>query len=93
MLRRKKPSPESKQKADYENLGKMLANIYETGYIDHNKAYKMSFLKGLASGLGGVIGATIVVGLLLWFLSFFQNIRFLDRVYDNLNSSLDSRSR
>ena len=65
MKKNQKPA----KKADYEQLGKMLQNIYESGYIDRNQLYKTSFLKGVVTGLGGVIGATIVVGLLLWMLS------------------------
>lgn len=93
MLNRKKADPAKARQVDHEQLGKMLTNIYETGYINRNQAYKMSFIKGLLSGLGGVLGATIVLGLIIWILSFFQNVPLLDRVYDNINSSLDSRRR
>ncbi len=77
------------KKADYEQLGKMLESIYESGYIDKNQFYKMSFLKGVVTGLGGVIGATIVVGLLLWILSAlsFTPLRPLsERIQDTVNS-------
>lgn len=50
----------------------MLANIYESGYIDKNQMYKTSFVKGVVTGLGGVVGATIVVALLLWVLSLLN---------------------
>ncbi len=83
--------PQSKSKTDYEHLGKMLSEIYESGYIDHHRAYKTSFIKGMMSGLGGVIGATIVLALLLWLLSLFQEIPlvgpFLDSVQDTLKSA------
>lgn len=59
---------------EYEQLGRVVANIYETGYLDRNQTYKMSFVKGLLGGVGGVIGATIVIGLVLWFLSLFKQI-------------------
>ena len=65
MKQKQKP----KTKADYEKLGKMLQSIYESGYIDRNQLYKMSFLKGLFTGLGGVIGATVLLAALLWILS------------------------
>ena len=56
---------DQQKKSDYENLGKMLVSIYETGYLDAKQSYKQAFFKGLASGLSGVIGATIIVALLI----------------------------
>ncbi len=86
-----KPKQPSK-KQDYEALGKMLVNIYETGYIDRNQAYKMSFLKGLVSGLGGVIGATLLVGLLLWGFSLFDDVPLVGRFFDNLENTVKTHT-
>lgn len=86
-----KKSQKPKSKPDYEQLGRMLENIYDSGYIDKNRALKMSFMKGVAAGLGGVIGATVVVALLLWTLTFFDQVPFLgplsQRVQDTVESS------
>lgn len=71
----------------------MIKNIYESGYLDRNSAYKMSFIKGVAGGLGGVIGATIVVALLLWILSAFQDIPLLGRFVDNLQQSVQTEPK
>ena len=73
---------------DYERLGRMLISIYETGYMSHKKLYKMSFIKGLVTGLGTVIGATIIVGLLLWFLSFFENVPLVGRITENVRHTV-----
>lgn len=77
---RKKPvkAKTSPSKNDYEDLGRMLATLYETGYVDRTRFYKMTFIKGVLQGFGGVIGATILVALLLWFLTFFDNIPVID---------------
>ena len=85
MKKTKKPSKE----VSAEQLGKMLQNIYETGYIDRNQFYKMSFIKGVVTGLGGVVGATIVVGLLVWLLSIlnYTPLRPLtERIEDTVKS-------
>lgn len=76
---------------EYEALGKMLSNIYDSGYIDHGTSYKQSFLKGLASGFGGVIGATIVVGLLLWILSAFKQVPLVGPFVDTFRSSVQQK--
>jgi hypothetical protein len=75
----------------YEEIGRMLENIYESGYIDHNKAYKMSFIKGLVGGVGGVIGATVVISLLLWVLSLFHYVPFVNRITDNVQDTVEQR--
>ncbi len=71
-------------KKDFEQLGQMLVNIYESGYIDRNQSYKMTFIKGVLGGLGGVIGATVVVALLLWFLSLFHHVWFVKGITDQV---------
>ena len=86
-----KDKPKNQKKPDYEQLGKMLQNIYDSGYIDKNAAYKMSFLKGIAAGFGGVIGATIVVALLIWILSLFDNIPLIGPLTDNIQNTVETK--
>lgn len=74
---------------NYEQIGRMLENIYESGYIDRNQLYKTSFIKGIVTGLGGVIGATIVVALLLWVLTVlnYTPLRpITERIQDTVNT-------
>jgi hypothetical protein len=75
------PSQKKQPKSakEYEELGKVVANIYETGYLDRGQSYKMSFIKGMLSGFGGVLGATILIALLLWGLSFFKDAPLVGR--------------
>lgn len=84
MFRKKKSV---KTKPSHEDLGKMLQNIYDTGYIDHNTAYKMSFLKGVVAGFGGVVGATLVVALFIWTLSLFSDVPLIDKVQETLQTN------
>ena len=79
-----------KNTADYEQLGKALAALVETGYVNKRQLYKVSFIKGLFSGLGGVIGATILITILLWALSLFSNIPVLGRLADRFNSTIQT---
>lgn len=72
---------------DYEDLGKSIAAFYENGYLDKRTTIQMSLLKGIAGGFGGVIGATIVVALLLWILSFFDQVPFIDKIVKSIDQS------
>lgn len=84
---KKTPTQEQRQ----QQLGQMLTNIYETGYLDRNTMYKMSFFKGIVAGLGGVIGATIVIALLIWVLSFFSQIPLIGRLSDNVKQTVQTQ--
>lgn len=78
-----------KKELSYEELGKMLVSIYESGYINQNQTYKLSFLKGIATGVGGVIGATVVIALVLWGLSLFQEIPLIGPVVQKIQTTID----
>ena len=75
---------------DYGRLAQVLEDIYLTGYADRKKLLKMSFLKGLAAGFGGVIGATIMVALLLWILSLFNQVPLIGPFFDTAQDTIES---
>ncbi|MES2971393.1 MAG: DUF5665 domain-containing protein [Patescibacteria group bacterium] len=90
-MEKRSPQQQKSKHPSPEELGNMLANIYESGYLDRSKAYKMSFFKGVMGGLGGVIGATIVLGLLLWILTLFENVPLVGRFTESVRDTVDSR--
>lgn len=77
-----------RSKKEYEELGRIVANIYESGYADKATTYKMSFIKGLLAGFGGVIGATIVIALLLWVLTWFKNVPLVGRFSERTRETI-----
>ena len=67
-----------KSKIERENeLGSRRA-VLEDLFYDFNKSraqvYKMNFIRGIFFGLGTVVGATIIVAIVVWFLSLFTDI-------------------
>lgn len=87
----RKPKTQSKSSRDYEQLGRMLAEIYESGYVDKGRTYKMSFVKGLLGGLGGAIGATVVLAVIVWLLSLLGHVPFLERIIENITDTVKSQ--
>lgn len=74
---------------DYEKLGRAIAGINDT-LIERKILYRTAFMKGIFSGLGGVVGATIVVALLLWTLSLFSEVPFIGEITDSVKNTIDS---
>jgi len=81
-----------KSKRDYEQLGRRMENIFLTGYVSRKEMLKISFLKGVATGFGGIIGATIVVALLVWLLSFFHTVPLVGPLVDNFRNTINAQS-
>lgn len=79
------------KKPTAEELGHMLIDIYESGYLSKKEAYKISFFKGIAGGFGGVIGATIVVALLLWTMSLFHKVPLLGPFVDRARNTVQQQ--
>lgn len=85
--------PNKRTEKEYAELGKAVSTIFESGAINKKELYKSSFLRGLVSGVGGVIGATVVIAVLLWLLSLFTHVpligRFVDRIENTINTTQD----
>lgn len=86
----KQQEPKTLSTKDYEKLGRSLESIFEGGYINHHRVYKINFLRGIFFGLGSVIGGTIVLTCLIWILTFFSEVPFLGALADVIKTSLES---
>lgn len=64
------------QQDELLELGKKLQNFYNMGYVNKKQAILFSFYKGLASGAGAFLGGTVIIVLLLWILSLFNQVPF-----------------
>jgi hypothetical protein len=74
------------------DLGKKLQQFYNLGYVNKKQAILFSFYKGLASGAGAFIGGTIVIALLLWILSIFNQVPFAGHIVNDLRQSIDRKN-
>lgn len=72
-------------------LGKKLEEFYKHGYVNKKQALLFSVYKGIATGFGAVLGGTIVVGVLIWILSLFDQVPVLDHFIQNINHTLQNK--
>lgn len=81
----------TKAEREQIELGKKLQAFYEAGYVDKKQALGFSFLKGLASGIGGVIGATLVLALLLWILGSLNEVPLIGPITESIKTTIESK--
>ena len=79
-------------KKDNENGARK--SVIEDLFYDFNRSrkqvYLMNFVRGLFFGLGSALGATLVIGLILWLLNFFTDVPggigdFIQQIIDAVN--------
>ena len=87
------------EKNDYEikKLSEEIKNINNSNifkvYNSTKRILFISFLKGLASGLGWIIGATILVSLLTYILSQIEFIPILGDIVSQLIKEIEAFDR
>lgn len=86
-LFKKKQSKQERQR-DYEKLGKQVAALYDSVNPDRAGLYRTAFLKGIVTGVGGVIGATVVIVIIAWVLSLLGQVPFVGPIFDNVRGTI-----
>jgi hypothetical protein len=84
----KKPSTLNKDEA--QAAAKALEVLFTTEYVSKKDLYKANFMRGIFFSVGTIIGAAVVVTLLLWFLSAFDELPFIGPIVQNIQSSVES---
>ncbi len=74
-----------------ESIAELTAEIRRLREQQRN--WKLAMRNALLSGLGGVLGATVVVSLLLFTLRPFRQIEMLGPMIDRLDQTLQQRQR
>lgn len=90
-----KKSP-AQQLAHHERVSArraLLEELFNDFYDDRRNIYKMNFFRGIFFGLGSVLGATIVVAIIVWLLSFFVNIPGIGNEIQKAQDTLQSAQR
>lgn len=84
----KKKSNENRLEIDAARLTHMLI---KAEHIDKKSFYMQSFLRGIVTGAGGVLGATVLIAILLWLLSLFDTVPLIGPLIENTRSTIEHR--
>ena len=92
LLRKKNRKSDRLEPADYEKLGRDFEALLIKDYIDvlHSTPRQIwsGFTRGMFTGLGGVVGATVGVALLLFILSLLGEVPFVDTIAKNISETI-----
>lgn len=75
-------------KKEYEKLGKAVEDVIKAEFLSTPRLIWRHFVGGVFAGFGGVIGATIMVGILLFFLGLLDNLPGIGQYFDNLSNQI-----
>ncbi len=67
-----------------------LELLFASGYISRRRLYWENFVRGMFFAIGGLIGVSLGLGILLWFLSLFNQIPFIGPVLENITSQIET---
>ncbi len=78
---------------NYQQLGRQVVELYDELKPNRAALYRTNFLKGVVSGLGGIVGATLGIAALLWLLSLFGQVPIVGHFVDTVRHTLQSRPK
>ena len=84
-----KASKKTKPDIDTNAAVQALEYLFAAGYINKKRLYFENFVRGLFFSFGSVVGATIVIALLLWILSFFDGLPWVGDVVRSIQNSIN----
>jgi hypothetical protein len=90
MAKSDKTKKTKKQMLDATHLAEILTRAE---YVDRRSYYLHNFFRGIVVGAGTVIGATVLIGLLLWILSFFDTVPLIGPTIDNARQTIETHQQ
>ncbi len=77
---------------EYTELGKAVQKVFARDYFNviesRRRFLAISFVRGVITGFGGVIGATLVVALIIWLLNVLDALPLVGDFFNSLKDSL-----
>ncbi len=70
----------------------LLEQLFDDHYRFRWRIYKMNFFRGIFFGFGSVLGASLIVGLLIWVLSLFTQLPVIGNFFEQSQSTIENRN-
>lgn len=67
-----------------------LQALFASKYVDKKKLYWENFVRGLTFSIGGIIGATVGIAIILWFLGLFSTVPLIGPAVSNIEQTIKS---
>ena len=90
-LKKHKKDTAPRTQKDYAELGKQVQAVYEAINPDRAAVYRTALIKGIFTGVGTVVGATLVIALLAWVLSLFSEIPLVGGFVESIQTTIEEQ--
>lgn len=77
-----------KTSSDIKAAAQALEVLLAAGYVNKKRLFLENFLRGIFFSAGTVVGAALVVTLLLWILSLFDSVPFVNDITRAIDRSI-----
>jgi hypothetical protein len=84
------PEPADKSKKDTAGSRRdVFEEFFNDYYKRRRQVYHMNLVRGIWFGFGSVLGGTLLITILLWVLSLFHQIPFLNDIVETIQRSIE----
>lgn len=81
-------SDSKKPDIDADSAARALEFLFAAGYVDKKRLYLQNFIRGIFFSLGSIIGLAVGVTVILWILSFFDGLPFVNEISRAIENSV-----
>lgn len=67
-----------------------IEELFNDIYAHRMRIYVVNFIRGISFSVGGIIGATVVIALLLWVLSLFSGVPVVGDFFHSTQQSIQN---
>lgn len=65
-----------------------IEELFNDIYAHRLRIYVVNFIRGVSFSVGGIIGATLVIALILWLLSLFSNVPVIGNFFHQTQETI-----